>query len=1439
MACPNINLNSWKNLVAARGEDVAYYLWDRYEGEVPQEEYISSTQDNINKSFFQLDRSKLPAAQKKLDNQLLSFLSQFGVTSKEIDNFKERFGIDALGATDVMQKLIYLSSRRNITTIPEEAAHMMVMLMGKDHPLIIESFNNIEKWSGYENIKKQYMPIYKDENKVKVEALGHLIRDAIINKYTSNNSVEKSLFQKIKELVENFLKGIRTKFGVKKNDELVYDKQAVMKIAEGMLSGDSSMVTSQRSFKYSTNVDYYKALEKDPLSKSIVNKYTEKLPFKLTGSLAIAKQTNIERWHGEQIHDLDFKVGQDWINKNGEEAFDKLLDKPNIIKIREIYNENSSYHTKSYLEAPEGYRIEKRRDTISSSSPMMDIDVYDEKGNKLSTIDAIDKVKSLDFFIGGNEETSFENVASWQDVFQGKLSLSALGENEVMFDRAKDQTDYINVTPVNLQESKTKNLYFQTESMSASKASPELVEKIKALAKKMGVSIQGLAEYAKQRGLDVGGVNGVADMVRNIIAVAEGKEDVAITEELVHMATAMLEQSRPDIITSMISKIDRFKIYKLVLEKYKNNKNYQLPNGKPDIRKIKKEAVDKLITELIVRDAQDTTDFPELLQEEQRSFVQKLWDAIKDVVRMMYTSSNINIFEETAATIMAGEISPEAFERAKAEGKIADELFLQIEKNDAVDGIYDTVMSEHGKMKLDPGEVDASGKVIRKRGYTYDGQEVAKSVTQKIKEDVKMPDRTGLLKEQDEQKRAWGDKGHTYIKNFISANLIDENGYARTTPLNNRIATNLNDDIREKLDAFSKELINSYPKGTRFVIEKMVINKKAKGMIGSTVDFMAIEPITKADGTKDAKVDVLDWKFTSINKSVADDIPWYKQKEWKAQMGEYSKIMYNYGVKPTQLRKTRMVPFQSNYLYAIPGDPSSGLVLTSIEIGKLDNIEETNLYLLPVPLNTESTGNEKVDRLIASLRRWHEKLYKTVVSEEQKATKNIQLNQISTAIRKLHLQLDFAPLASVGVTFLNNAKETLNSFENIDYTKLSAEELRKKLGDLLEYQKSAEKFSNLDDVFLSYVSKEGMTEEDKNVLNSLEKVAASTERMVDRITAVQREFVIQLALKERITTEATKETILDAEKEVGTFTKTFLEASKLPNKIIKLAANLLMNAKSLVERRINKLVDEYSKVLLPVEEEAKAKGVSAFDLIGRVEDGDLKLIKKIDPKFYKAYNDAIAKKDKAFFLENLDIDKYNALMEEFLNKSVETINNTEFSPNESDDIARKKFEIEKLRNSVNINLSTFNGYNDYNFRRLFRQAMLEEKNYSEDYKNMSPAAKDLWDFMVALNQKAINMGYLKDRGLSFFPLMEASAIHRLMQSDSLLTEGKDLFKDGYTAKINERQGLSKIDVETGQVERTIPRLFTRTDKDVKQLSKDLTHVGTLWIKSLLDRRKNK
>jgi hypothetical protein len=105
------------------------------------------------------------------------------------------------------------------------------------------------------------------------------------------------------------------------------------------------------------------------------------------------------------------------------------------------------------------------------------------------------------------------------------------------------------------------NMYFQDKNMSSSVASQQTVAKIKEVLNKMGVSIEDLYEYAKKNNVDVKGKNGLADLTRGVIAIANQQEGETLTEEMVHIATAMIEQTNPGLITQMISKIDRFKIY--------------------------------------------------------------------------------------------------------------------------------------------------------------------------------------------------------------------------------------------------------------------------------------------------------------------------------------------------------------------------------------------------------------------------------------------------------------------------------------------------------------------------------------------------------------------------------------------------------------------------------------------------------------------------------------------------------------------------------------------------------------------------------------------------------------------------------------------------------------------------------------------------------------
>jgi hypothetical protein len=167
-----------------------------------------------------------------------------------------------------------------------------------------------------------------------------------------------------------------------------------------------------------------------------------------------------------------------------------------------------------------------------------------------------------------------------------------------------------------------------------------------------------------------------------------------------------------------------------------------------------------------------------------------------------------------------------------------------------------------------PATYDASGKLIKKRHYLYDGKEVDTTVTEMLDRDETMPERSEFNKVEDEQKRLWGTEGHDFIDKFISVNLIDKDGYKRANFDKVDIETKLDGAIKERLQNFAIELINSYPEGTRFLLEKRAVNMKGKETIASTIDFIAIQPIVKKNGEKDVKVDVLDWKFVNINKCV-------------------------------------------------------------------------------------------------------------------------------------------------------------------------------------------------------------------------------------------------------------------------------------------------------------------------------------------------------------------------------------------------------------------------------------------------------------------------------------------------------------------------------------------------------------------------------------------
>ncbi|MBC7088635.1 MAG: hypothetical protein H5T96_09270, partial [Tissierellales bacterium] len=402
-------------------------------------------------------------------------------------------------------------------------------------------------------------------------------------------------------------------------------------------------------------------------------------------------------------------------------------------------------------------------------------------------------------------------------------------------------------------------------------ASPEIIKQMKVVAEKMGISIQKMSDYLKGNPeIQSTGINALADLTRKTIAIAEGKEDVALTEEVVHIATTMIEQVNPKMITEMLSKIGNFDIYKQTLSQYRNNKNYQLSNGKPDIRKIKKEAVDKLITELIVNENTGDEYFPELADEESRSLVRRWWGKLMDEIRALYKKAGIDIFREAAGVIVRGEV-----ENVEIEGETFFQLSdVQKDLQQKLLATDENIRKVETEEKADPLLMDESEATNWYERQKDDGTwvKVKKRVTDRVKQWYRNKfgnkEFTPEEKAINEFKREHGVTYHGFFEE-IHGRYFNPDG-TRKTKVDRRpfIKDPIEERIYVKLEQYFVELVDSFSKDGKQPLvfaEKVIYD--AKEDEAGTIDLMIVE--------EDGKVNIFDWKFMSVSAG-AEDVAWYK-----------------------------------------------------------------------------------------------------------------------------------------------------------------------------------------------------------------------------------------------------------------------------------------------------------------------------------------------------------------------------------------------------------------------------------------------------------------------------------------------------------------------------------------------------------------------------------
>lgn len=938
------------------------------------------------------------------------------------------------------------------------------------------------------------------------------------------------------------------------------------------------------------------------------------------------------------------------------------------------------------------------------------------------------------------------------------------------FDRRADTGDTFLSTPSKL---------------TSSKASPATIKVVKEFLKTVGIDIQ------KVDGIVVDGIkqdaDACADLTSKLIKYIDGRESSSLPEEAMHMAVAIVKQTNPELYKQLLKEINDYTTYKSILStpEYVNNPLYR-KDGKPDIQKLKDEAIGKVLAETIIKKLEGKTEKPELLAK-----TESWWDKIINWLKQLVQKSGM---DKLSTAILKGESIGTASDINE------NNTFLQANEGK---NIYDKLNDIHNQIiKTDDG-------------YSINGTKIKNRVTDLVKQLYKYMftdrqiDKGEYESSVDNLKAEKGTHGHADIEHLLKDIFLDKNGYLKNdeeidfalnndeyisqlNPNDNDAYNILRDNLRERL--------TSYPKDTRFMSELMVYSPKMN--LAGTIDFIAIMP--------NGKVDVLDWKFMDLNTEKFKDVPWYKIKAWNKQMDLYRNILESNGVNAKDFRNTMMVPIKVTYTY---GNKKENVLpqLQSVEIGdaNIKNIKED--YLIPVATETQKTGNKQLDKLIEKLYNEYKKLTdKKVFTPEDRQRKNELLNATFSSIRHLQMQEDIVPLISQAQLLNKNInlsiEEYNNKWKDANPNDFSEHEINSFVKTLAEHEKNVNIYTNLD-IALQLLFPQTLTDEEKQLKNDLRDTVESARHLKSTLYDAQESFVNDIIAKKYDVDD-----YLNPEAPVKGLARIFNSASTLQTNAMQVFYKMTNSA---LKRASFDLIDEVEKlknIKNNYEQWAKNKGLTIknqFNILTKKDSNEL--IDQYEADFYNKLKSAIAKRDYDWIKSNINTEEIEKLIEDkkqqlykYVDEKIRVGTDEEIN----EQIKKEKFIIDKQYDTSENGAGWF----QYNIVKQSPTESWLSKDWLELNAKGNEPAKALYDYIIERNKLYESIGYIPDgRARTFLPSMQKSLTEKLVFGGNI-TLGEQFLKS--ISLDDDSVGFAKIDPTTGEKINTIPKYF------ISQLEKD-------------------
>lgn len=929
----------------------------------------------------------------------------------------------------------------------------------------------------------------------------------------------------------------------------------------------------------------------------------------------------------------------------------------------------------------------------------------------------------------------------------------------------------------------------------SSQASPKTIAIVKDFLTRIGVDFGSVKEIVVNgQKIDA---NGVARITQALVQVLEGKEATALPEEAMHFAVEIIQQTNPKLFNQLLKEINSYSVYNEVLAEYSKNKYYQTKDGKPDILKLKKEAIGKVLAETIIKQSEGFTERPELLTK-----VQTWWQKILDIISNLFAKSG---FDRFAMDILSGKEIGTVNDLVKTK---SEEIYLQ---QDPQQKVIDDLKSTSAKIEK------------RDEVYYIDDKKINRRVTELVDDWYRR--RYGdnsLLKSEyqtavDDLKAEKGTAGHNdfehaaklYLNEDGSLKTKDEMDAAEIADVYQSLINPSDQSMYELLRTNMRQRLESFPSGTKFLLEQKIYDPNRN--IAGAVDFLAITP--------EGKVSILDWKFMNLNTDLYTDVPWYKVLAWQIQMNQYKLILQNaYGVKSQDFEQTRMIPIQA--IYSEQNSKTGELPrLLSIKIGDVNVKNITDGFLLPVALKDEKTGKRKIDELITKLNALYENISSKSVTDEEKLAKNEQLNTLFTAIRRLQIQQDITPLIRQAQVLIVSTQSIINKYEqkykDRDPKNFKNQEINDFSGEIQDSLSAIDVYTKL------YSNLKEIIQDDPDSAELLEDLRKVSDKAIDFESELQyilREFTANITAKKENVSN-----LLLPEKVIKGITKLFSTTSKLQTKSIQFiykkankafgysAQDTLTESKKLIELKKN--YDAW----------AKSKGLSLknyFNLIKKKDSNEL--IDQYNPEFYTLLKDKTKNKDYEWVRENIDVPAYNAHLREELQKEVDRLINKPriLTQDEQDGLDQYRSSGNEVTLPREIQLEIYNARALYNTSTTTSPGWLLTKQLTKfpnkdkwttsewaELNNPENApAKEFYDYIIEKNAEYADLNYISKGDVNtFLPFVRKSLAEKFVIGGDIRL-GEQFFR---SISVDEGDvGYGELDKLTGKPINKIPKYFT-------------------------------